>query len=543
MLTKGTEYRQSSMTGTSSCLTSRLNCLGLFRVTLIIVISGLIWRTVRYALAFPLWGDEAFVAVNFLTRDFAGLARPLEYFQIVPPGFLWAEWLAVSFFGTGERALRLVPYLAGVASLLLFWRFCREVATRRTVLIAVALLAASFYPVRHSTEVKPYAIDLLVSLTLLSTGWATGRDLRSSRAWVALFAVTILGVWFSYAAVFPAASVALFLGAKILRERSKGLAVLWVTYGLLLTLSWGLVFVGFASSQARAAEFLPRLETWKDAFPPLSEPWRLPVWLLDVHTGNMLAYPYGGNNFGSTLTTILVIAGCIRMGRRRVRQPLLFLLLGALPVALVVAAFHRYPYGTSTRVMLYMAPAFCLLSGEGIMALMQIRHCTSGGPLIVGGVLAIVPLICTAFNVATPYKAYDDVLHRSLARSVAERSAPGDQWVVFNGASPPPLVKDLMVMPWLQRVAEARFYLLSYAPVPLRWEPDPDTVIPNPGGKIWLIIQNHGDPAYFPEDRLASYQRAFVERLGRPSTTTRFDLPRDESWSICEYSTTGFATR
>ncbi len=249
---------------------------GIAQTTLIVVVTGLLWRTVRYALAFPLWGDEAFVAVNFLTRDFSGLARPLEYFQIVPPGFLWAEWLTVHLLGTGERALRLVPFLAGVASLLLFWRFCREVATRRTVMLAVAILAASFYPVRHSTEVKPYAIDLLVSLALLSTGWATGRDIRSYRTWLRLFGVTIFGVWCSYAAVFPAASVALFLGARVLRERSKRLAALWVIYGLVLTLSWGMVYVTFAHPQASAADFLPYLETWKDAFPPLQEPWRLP---------------------------------------------------------------------------------------------------------------------------------------------------------------------------------------------------------------------------------------------------------------------------
>lgn len=186
--------------------------------------------------------------------------------------------------------------------------------------------------------------------------------------------------------------------------------------------------------------------------------------------------------------------------------------------------------------MLYMTPAFCLLSGEGIMALLQLRHRTSRGPLIVGGVLAIVPLICTAFNVATPYKAYDDVLHRSIARWVAARSTPGDQWVVFNGASPPPLVKDLMVMPWLQSVAEAHFYLLRYAPVPLRWEPDTESVVPNPDGKIWLIIQNHGDQEYFPTDRLAAYQRDFEERMGPPRKTTRFTLPQDENWSIGEYS-------
>jgi 4-amino-4-deoxy-L-arabinose transferase-like glycosyltransferase len=514
----------------------RLNCPTLDEATLIVVMSGLFWRTVRYALAFPLWGDEAYVAVNLLTRDLAGLARPLEYFQIAPPGFLWVEWLAVDVFGTGELALRLVPYLAGVASLLLFWRFCRQVASRRTVLLAVAVMAASFYPVRHSTEVKPYAIDLLISLMLISTGWTTGRAITSWRAWLAVAGVAWVGVWCSYAAVFPVAAVTLYLGARMVGERSVRLTAWWLAFVSSIALSWATMFVAFAHPQAQSANFLSQLETWKDAFPPLAQPWRLPWWLLDMHTGNMLAYPYGGNNFGSALTALIVIAGCIRMANRRARRPLLFLLLGPLPFAMVAAALHRYPYGTSTRVMLYMAPSICLLIAEGIMAVLQFRHSANRGPLIVGGLLAIAPLVCTAFNVATPYKAYDDVLHRSLVRWVAARTTPGDQWVVFNGASPPPLVKDLMVMPWLQRVGEARFYLLKYAPVPLRWEADPQTVVPISRGKVWLIVQNHGDPDFFPAARLATYQREIDERLGRPRTTTRFDLPRGEKWFIHEYA-------
>ena len=148
--------------------------------------------------------------------------------------------------------------------------------------------------------------------------------------------------------------------------------------------------------------------------------------------------------------------------------------------------------------------------------------------------LAVVPLICTAFNVATPYKAYDDVLHRSLARWVAARTRPGDQWVVFDGASPLPLVKDLMVMPWLQRVAEARFYLLKYSPVPLRWEPDPQTIARTGDGRIWLIIQNHGDRASFRRNAWPPIS-APATSLGRPRTTACFTLPRNESWSIREY--------
>jgi hypothetical protein len=505
------------------------------RATLLVVCAGLFWRTVRYGLAFPLWGDEAYVAVNLLTRDLAGLSRPLEYFQIAPPGFLWVEWLAVRLFGISERALRLVPYLAGMASLLLFWNFCRQVASSRTVLVAVAVMAASFYPVRHSTEVKPYAIDLLVSLLLMSTGWGVVRETWSYRAWLALIAISSAGVWCSYTAVFPMAAVASCLGLQIVRMRSARLVTVWLAFVIVIGLVWMTMFNAFARPQAQAAAFLPHLQTWRDAFPPLARPWRLPWWLVDMHTGNMLAYPYGANHFGSVLTTLLVLAGCIRVARRRARRPLLCLLLGAIPAALVAAGLHQYPYGTSTRVMLYLAPAFCLLTGEGVMAVLQLRRWANRGPLIVGGMLAIVPLVCTAFNVAMPYKAYDDVLHRDLSLWLAAHTRPGDEWIVCNGASPPPLVTDLMVLPWLQRVGEAHYNLLARAAVPVRWEPDPRAVIAKPSGITWLIIQNHGDAAFFPVGRLAGYQRALEERLGQPRVTTRFALPRNERWAIHQY--------
>ena len=423
---------------------------------------------------------------------------------------------------------------------MVFWRFCRAVASQRTVLLAVAVMAASFYPVRHSTEVKPYSTDLLVSLLLITTGWAVGRNIRSYRAWLALISGSILGTWCSYPAVFPAAGVALFLGVRTARERSIRVLVQWLAYVFMTMLSWTMMFLAFARPQANAAGFLSALgDAWTNAFPPLAKPWRLAWWLLDVHTGNMLAYPYGGNHFGSVLTTTVVVAGCIRMGRRRVRRPLLLLLLSPLPFAMIAAALHRYPYGTSTRVMLYMAPAFCLLIGEGIIAFLQPRLWARRGPIVVATVLAAVAVVCMVFNVISPYKAYDDLWHRNLVRAIAGRTSPQDQWVVFNGASPPPLLKGLMVMPWLQRVAEARFYLLRVAPVPLYFEPDPATLDPLPGGTIWLIVQNHGDAAYFPQARLSEYQRTLDERLGPPRTTTLFRLPRNEIWSICKYEKLG----
>ena len=70
-----------------------------------------------------------------------------------------------------------------MASLLLFRHFCRKATTRRTTLIAVAILAASFYPVRHAAEVKPYATDLLVSLILTTMGLSVSRRMTLPRWW------------------------------------------------------------------------------------------------------------------------------------------------------------------------------------------------------------------------------------------------------------------------------------------------------------------------------------------------------------------------
>ncbi len=493
--------------------------------TFIVLMLGLFWRTLRYALGFPLWGDEAFVAVTLLERDFAGLSRPPEFYQIVPPGFLCGEWLMVRWLGAAEWPLRLIPYLAGVASLVLFRRFCRDVSSGRTTLLAVAVLAASFYPVRHSTEVKPYAVDLLVSLLLTAIGWAVFRRPESVRRWFALIATAVLAVWYSYPAVFPAGAAAMLLGLRVARARSLRAAALWAAYCALLAVSWAVVYVQFAGPQARAAAFLTELKTWRDAFPPISEPWRLPGWLIEVHTGLMLAYPQGGHHFGSTATALLVIAGCVRMARRTSRRPLLLLLLGPLPLALIAAALRRYPYGTSTRVMLYMAPAFCLLAAEGFMAVLTWRRRARWGPIVVASLLAIFPLAGVASDLARPYMGYDNVIERRMARWVASYAVVGDQFVVFNSVTPPPPIPDLMITRWLQRVAVLRYDLPLYAAVPVRWQPDPATITLSPGGRLWLLVQRHGDERFFSGDRLASYPRPSTRGWDVPGSSPLFSCP------------------
>src|ERR671918_1642502 len=82
---------------------------------LVLVGVGLRLRTVL--LNNSLWLDESGLALNILSRSFAGLLQPLDYSQGAPILFLWLEKLVVVVSGSSsEFAFRLVPLVSGVAS-------------------------------------------------------------------------------------------------------------------------------------------------------------------------------------------------------------------------------------------------------------------------------------------------------------------------------------------------------------------------------------------------------------------------------------------
>jgi hypothetical protein len=89
------------------------------------LLLGIIWRAVRYLSQFPIWGDEAFVALNFLDRGYSQLAHPLRFGQVAPVFFLWAELAAYRLLGGAEWSMRLLPFLAGLGGLFVFRRLAR----------------------------------------------------------------------------------------------------------------------------------------------------------------------------------------------------------------------------------------------------------------------------------------------------------------------------------------------------------------------------------------------------------------------------------
>jgi hypothetical protein len=391
----------------------------LVRATWAFVWLGVILRVVTFALDFPLWGDEAFVAVNFITRSYTDLLRPLDYGQVCPLLFLWLELTAVKLFGFSEWSLRLIPTMCSVVSVFLFAHVAGRLTRGPARLLAVGIFAVAYYPIRHGAEVKQYSTDLLAALILLALAieW---RKAPEKCGWLwALTASVPLALGLSHPAVFVAGGISLGLAATVWSARRTGTLVPFAVYNIATVATFVGLFVVFTSEQERVCLTSMRSNYWFSAFPPLDGPWKFLGWLAETHTGRMFAYPFGDARGGSSFTTLCCVVALITLWRRSEKN-LLVLALAPFGLTFVAAVLGRYPYGGSARTMIFVAPTICLLAGAGLAAMItglslartRRRAFTAS---VLG--LAVSGVVLLGIKVAHPYKSVTDQSSRAFARS------------------------------------------------------------------------------------------------------------------------------
>ena len=188
-----------------------------------VIFFGAALRIAQYLSGRSLWLDEALISLNIIHRPFPQLFGTLYYAQGAPSGFLVLERLAVDTFGSSEAALRLVPLLAGIAALPLFFIVARQLLGRAGAGAALVLFAAFEGPVIYSSDVKQYSGDVCLTLAVTAAGLAlVDRPLRR-RALIGLALLGVAAVWFSHAVVFVLAGVllSLVLGAASAGDRRR----------------------------------------------------------------------------------------------------------------------------------------------------------------------------------------------------------------------------------------------------------------------------------------------------------------------------------
>lgn len=479
----------------------------LTRWTIILVGLSILWRLTRFVLDFPIWGDEAFVAVSLQTRDFIGLLQPLEHYQIVPVGFMWMCRASIGVFGDSAAAMRIPSLLVGIASVLLVWRLANRLLDCRSAFLAVAIFAASYYPMRHAVELKPYSMDLFGAVLLMNLAWTVWCRPRWWGGWAMLGGAGTLLVWFAYPSVFVSGALLAALTVIVIRERSGRVVLMWLASGAFLVASFVAMYLVVAKGQEEAGRGLYRAGSiWHGAFPPIREPWKLPLWFIETHTGNMMAYPAGGKDYGSTGTFILVLVGIVSLCRHRRASALL--LLAPFGLTLFAAMIEKYPYGESARVMQHLAPMICLLAGAGLMAIGQ----SFKRP---GFVLRATPWAMTAIiavglvsDVLQPYKADDDRLMRETMDGLHAQVEAGDHIVIAGTFEPDGIAPDLNLFGG--RCARMRHFIHRWQFPSLHWAPTTDDLPTS--GTIWLVVYRQAIPERDDlQSRIESYANDVID--------------------------------
>lgn len=409
-----------------------------------VLLLGLGLRTVQLVAQVDLWHDELAVARNVEDRDLAGLVgSPLDHQQVAPAGFLALVELSTRIFGVTTFGLRFVPWLLGIAAMLLFWRVARRFTAGWARVAVLALFAVSPALVWYGSSVKPYGGDVAVGLLLV---WLALRlaerpdDLRRG-------AVAGLAGGAALLVSFPAVPTAALLGAMLVvlvwRRRPRPsvapLAVLgfgWAAGAALATWS------ALSLLDPGTDDFMRGF--WQDDFPPLDPPWAALVWtgqrLYGVFAHSIAFIVPKAPALVAVLLVLMALAAvglvlAVRRGGAGAgvdgSQRLVVLLL-APPLAALAAAFaHLLPF--DNRLGLHAAWPILVLAGAGLTGL---EHRAPGRwrllPRGLALLLAVAPVAGVLLAAPPPYPGERGTRPRMVLEELSRRLEPGDRLYVYT---------------------------------------------------------------------------------------------------------------
>jgi hypothetical protein len=456
----------------------------------LLVAAGVVARVVRYVAARPLWSDEATVALMVLERTAPELAVPHAGDPVTPIGFLLGTKAVALLLGSGERALRAIPFAAGLAALAMFHAVARTRLPRREALFALVLFSISEPLIFYASELKPYSTDVLVSLLVL---WAGARLLDRSAGRTTDLALAAaagaVGIWLSLPAIFVCGGLVAALGLRALREwpsrrRVAGTGLL----GLVYAGSFAAFYLGTVAPHRSNAV---REGWWGPFYPPLELSLDALAWYPRAFFG-FFNDPLGLPAVGVAAAAFL--AGALRLARRDGDGTVL--LLAPLGLAFGASLLRLAPFPTSLqydlldgyypffgRILLFSVPSALVVLAAGVGWLADL----SGRRFLRVGALAIAVLVATPVFVLVRNTLSPPVIQdmRTLADRMGPLVEPSDRILTLQYAEPVVsyyALRDGLPRPWavlrLRNRSDVRPLLETLAAIP-------------PGQRFWLVTVHH----------------------------------------------------
>ncbi len=348
------------------------------RALWVAVLVGIALRVREYLAVRSLWLDEVFLALGILDQPWQDLLQPLPHNQIAAIGFVVVTKAIAGVLGPAEWALRLLPCLAGLASVVLCACVATKVLPRWGAALATLLFSLSDRGIYYATEFKPYSVDVLASLVALYWGLSRPPCSRTRRLADALLLGTVLLFSFPAALVIVASGIYRLIRATDRKQelRYLGLIALACAPAALIAYLGG-------GRHATANRFL--YDYWAFAFPripPVSlEDLRWYVWT----TRSLIEHAFDAWSYS-------LVAALAGYGMLRMRHGGLLAL--ALVVTFAAAAVRLYPF--HGRTVLFLSPVVCYATCAGLTHLGKQRW--RGLLLVAGAILLTVPPAVVAYG-------------------------------------------------------------------------------------------------------------------------------------------------
>lgn len=395
-----------------------------------LVLLGLVLRTAALLSDRCLWIDESMLALNLIARSPAGLLKPLDWNQGAPVGFMLLVKATMALLGTGELALRLVPFLASAAGLIGFAWIARRLMPAPSAVLALTLFTISPYLISYAAECKQYAVDAAVTIGLFACAVGLLQGKSGGLRWAGLAAAGAAAVWLSHPAAFVLGGIGtgLLLGAMLTRERGRLLPVAG-TIGCWLASFAVCYFVSLRHLGGN--QYL--LDYWAGHFlslPPKSIGDL--AWLAD-HFFGFFAYPGG---LGGTEIRAGGIAAALFLvgvsGFWKQSRPMAVALVVPGLLALLASGLHKYPF--AGRLLLFLVPLGVIGVARGAwMTVGTLQERLPVAAAVVLGILLAAPALETYQQLCRPmrYEQLGPVLEQ-----IRDRWQPGDRMYLYYGATP-----------------------------------------------------------------------------------------------------------
>jgi uncharacterized membrane protein len=386
------------------------------------LILGFVLRIARWIHFRSLWLDEIYLASSIVNRSMHDLLfKPLDNWQAAPSGFLFLTHLAMSLFGNGERSLRLVSLLFGLASLPLMLAVSRRLLTPRGVAVAMAAFSTLGPLIYYSNEVKPYSCDVAASLAIMLAALRWADDPTTRRTIIAAI-VGAIAVFLSYPAIFVLAGAGVWM-LWTNRDARRPLAIVGGTWLGFFVLDY---FV-FIRPYAVGDPHMHVVEYWlaNDSFMPRS--------LIDaIHwlfsSLNAIARDPGAMwlDYPNAALIGLLIGFAIAL---RTRGKLL-LLLAPYPFILIAAAARQYPFGD--RLALFFVPQYLLLIALAAESLWT-NFAAKAAAIVIVGLIVLPSTERSLYYLVSPHGREESL---PVYRSIAAEYRPGDIIYLSHYAGP-----------------------------------------------------------------------------------------------------------